>query len=192
MNIFDLIGTFFPAIVMFLLFRGIFQTIFGKKRRRQQPQELPPDYEYEEQEALDNEPVEQKKPDLASEFERRLRKHKENQQRRDDAKIEAEPEVLTCKSPKVTTDDKVKQRVHRWGEAYKHDKSKVYYDPRGDYSYNEEKANAEAAAFRLKPADAPKQPKVKLRHKELVNGFIMAQVLAKPRSLKPYGDEELL
>ena len=74
-----------------------------------------------------------------------------------------------------------------------HDKGKVFYDPRGDYSYNEEKQNAIAfsAAVR-KDEDGLAQPKVSLRHKELVNGFIMSQVLDRPRGLKPYGDEEML
>ena len=36
------------------------------------------------------------------------------------------------------------------------------------------------------------QPKVKLKRAALVQGFIMAQVLDKPRSLKPYGMEENL
>ena len=31
-----------------------------------------------------------------------------------------------------------------------------------------------------------KRPRVQLKHKALVNGFIMSQVLDKPRALKPY------
>lgn len=38
-------------------------------------------------------------------------------------------------------------RIHRENEALVHDKGKVYYDPRGDYSYDEAKMNAAAAAF---------------------------------------------
>ena len=32
-------------------------------------------------------------------------------------------------------------------------------------------------------------PKKKLAHPKLVQGLIMEQILSKPRSLKPYGDE---
>ena len=86
-----------------------------------------------------------------------------------------------------------KGRVHRDNEALKHDKSKLYRDPKGDYSYNEELFNKQAAAFsaRLAQQELQAKPKVKLKHAALVNGFIMAQVLDKPRSLKPYGTEEM-
>ena len=49
--------------------------------------------------------------------------------------------------------------------------------------------NAAAAAFNAHYAkeQAPeKRPRVQLKHKALVNGFIMSQVLDKPRALKPY------
>lgn len=83
-------------------------------------------------------------------------------------------------------------RIHRDNESFAHDKSKVYYDPRGDYSYDEAKMNAAAAAFNAYYAKAqepaPKQ-RVKLKHTALVNGFIMSEVLNKPRALQPYGDD---
>ena len=80
-------------------------------------------------------------------------------------------------------------RVHRDDEAFTHDKSRVYYDPRSDYSYSEEQMNAAAAAFNAhyaKEQEPEKRPRVQLKHKALVNGFIMSQVLDKPRALKPY------
>ena len=80
-------------------------------------------------------------------------------------------------------------RIHRENEALVHDKGKVYYDPRGDYSYDEAKMNAAAAAFNAHYAQqaqpAPKK-RVKLKHAALVNGIIMAEVLGKPRALNPY------
>ena len=82
-------------------------------------------------------------------------------------------------------------RIHRDNESFAHDKSKVYYDPSGDYSYDEAKMNAAAAAFNAYYAreqePAPKR-RVKLKHTALVNGFIMSEVLNKPRALQPYGD----
>ena len=80
-------------------------------------------------------------------------------------------------------------RVHRDDEAFTHDKGKVYHDPRSDYSYSEEQMNAAAAAFNAhyaKEQEPEKRPRVQLKHKALVNGFIMSQVLDKPRALKPY------
>ena len=80
-------------------------------------------------------------------------------------------------------------RIHRENEALVHDKSKVYYDSRSDYRYDEAKMNAAAAAFNAHYAQqaqsAPKK-RVKLKHAALVNGIIMAEVLGKPRALNPY------
>ena len=69
-----------------------------------------------------------------------------------------------------------------------HDRGKVYYDPRGDYSYDEAKMNAAAAAFNARYAQAQPAAKkrVKLKHAALVNGIIMAEVLGKLRALNPY------
>lgn len=83
-------------------------------------------------------------------------------------------------------------RIHRDNESLAHDKSKVYYDPRGDYSYDEAEMNAAAAAFNAHYAKAQepvKKPRMKLKHTALVSGFIMSQVLAKPRALEPYDGE---
>ena len=80
-------------------------------------------------------------------------------------------------------------RIHRENEALVHDKGKVYYDPRGDYSYDEAKMNAAAAAFNARYAQQAQpaaKKRVKLKHAALVNGIIMAEVLGKPRALNPY------
>ena len=80
-------------------------------------------------------------------------------------------------------------RIHRENEALVHDKGKVYYDPRGDYSYDEAKMNAAAAAFNAhyaQQAQPSAKKRVKLKHAALVNGIIMAEVLGKPRALNPY------
>ena len=80
-------------------------------------------------------------------------------------------------------------RIHRENEALVHDKGKVYYDPRSDYSYDEAKMNAAAAAFNAQYAQQAQpaaKKRVKLKHAALVNGIIMAEVLGKPRALNPY------
>mgnify|MGYP003266951803 CR=1 FL=1 len=173
---FDIIGTVFPMLVIFLLLRGILQTVL-RSGRRQWPEQAD-DGEYgEEKEQEAAQPV--RRPDLAAEFERRLKKTSNNN--------------AVAKAKTAARTDK--QRVHRDNEVLVHDKGKVYYDPRGDYSYNEERFNAQAAAFRSRYAakqEAPLKPRLQLKHSALVQGFIMSQVLEKPRSLNPYGTEEQL
>lgn len=189
---FDIIGTVFPMLVIFLLLRGILQTILRSGRRgpqQEQDEEYEEEGEPEEQEAPAR-PAAEKKPDLAAEFERRLKKTSDSSaaaqsQRTDKQRVHRDNEAP----------HESKGRIHKEGEALAHDKGKVYYDPKGDYSYNEERFNAQAAAFRasraVKQVDAPKQ-RLKLKHGALVQGFIMSQVLDKPRCLKPYGSEEQL
>lgn len=191
---FDLIGTLFPMLVVFLLLRGILQTILRGGRRQPEQENDDGSEDYEDagagngQETKARTQSAAKKPDLAAEFERRLQKTSEAQAKAKSAEQELRKEG---KAPLAH-----KQRIHREGEALEHDKGKVYYDPKGDYSYNEARFNAQAAAFRasrtaLSQSEARK-PRVKLKHSALAQGFIMSQVLDKPRSLKPYGAEEPL
>lgn len=170
-----------------------------------------PDYE------ATSEPAAKEQPDLAAEFERRL---KQRQQEQAQAESRERQRVYTdkaqpAKQERVYVDreqqrerqDKQrvhydgeshhesKGRIHRNDEALQHDKSKLYRDPRGDYSYDEELFNREAAAFSARFSQQQEQkarPKLKLKHGALAQGFIMSQVLDKPRSLKPYSGEELL
>lgn len=174
---FDIIGTVFPMLVIFLLLRGILQTVL-RSGRRQWPEQENDEYEEYEEHGEEAQPA-PKKPDLAAEFERRLKKTSNSS-------------AAAKNQAAVRTD---KQRVHRDNEALVHDKGKVYYDPRGDYSYNEERFNAQAAAFRARYAakqEELRKPRLQLKHSALVQGFIMSQVLEKPRSLNPYGTEEQL
>lgn len=192
---FDLLDNLVPMVILFMLLRGILDVLFGKKKRRPhgegEGEELPPNYEGggeprpEYEAGTQPEPEQKKEPDLAAEFERRLKKRQQ------------EPQNMRQDKQRVHYDGEVhhegKGRVHRENEALQHDKSKVYRDPKGDYSYNEELFNKQAAAFAARYSQQEQQakPKVKLKHTALVNGFIMAQVLDKPRSLKPYGTEEI-
>ncbi|WP_405383989.1 hypothetical protein [Phascolarctobacterium sp.] len=215
----------FPLIVIFLLFRGILQTILGKGQRRRRepmPEDLP-----EEEEPVEMEPQEppkqSKEEDWAAEFDRRLQKTTEASEtkrardrvytdretydsgrdkvRRDvetyDAardKVRRDTQTYDVARDRVHRDDEkhhdTKGRIHYDNEGLQHDKGRVYKDPYGDYSYNEAEFNRQVAASRLHPtAAATGSSKVKLKHAALVQGFIMSQVLAKPRALDPYDGE---
>lgn len=201
-----------PLIMVFMLLRGILSVIFGKKKQRQP---LPEDWPEQEEQQPQEQPMPlprqepqpaQQKPDLAAEFERRLKKTTEANAEAKKAQPELkERQKIRREGDKVVKDTQSrihrdgeklqhdKPRVHTVNEAFSHDKGRVYYDPRGDYSYNEARMNAEAAAFsaRLAKQEQPQQRRVKLKHAALVNGFLMAQVLDKPRAMKPYGEELL-
>ena len=76
---------------------------------------------------------------------------------------------------------KKRNKVHTDNCEIAHDKGKLYTEPA---------FMAEEPVSSGKPLtvieDAPKK---KLAHPKLVQGLIMEQILSKPRSLKPYGDE---
>lgn len=205
--------TLIPILFFLFMVINIYLDKTKRKKRRQQRAEQKP-------ETLPDSAAEKQPADLAAEFERRLKKttaeaeaakqrqrdrivtdgdrvHRDDEAvvhdntgrvRRDDGKI-------VYDSGRIHHDGEAPHdnsgRIHRDNESFAHDKSKVYYDPRGDYSYDEAKMNAAAAAFNAYYAKAqepaPKQ-RVKLKHATLVNGFIMSEVLNKPRALQPYDD----
>lgn len=181
-----------PLLFVLVMLANVF---LDRRNRRRRQRELP-----QGQQPTQAEQQTQAKPkDIAAEFERRLKKTTEEAQARkrqssresgvvhdgtrvrrdDDSRVHRDGEALHDHTG----------RVHRENEALVHDKGKVYYDPRGDYSYDEAKMNAAAAAFNAHYAQqaqpAPKK-RVKLKHAALVNGIIMADVLGKPRALNPY------
>lgn len=212
---FDLLDNLVPMLILFMLLRGILDVLLGKRRRKRQQEEDLPDYEEEQPDYDAAAETEQKRePDLASEFERRLKQRQQEQAQSeskerqkvytDKAQPAKQEHVYVDKQQRERQDKQRvhydgesnhegKGRIHRDGEALQHDKSKLYRDPRGDYSYSEEAFNREAAAFSALYGQQMEQakPKMKLKHGALVNGFIMAQVLDKPRGLKPYGTEEI-
>lgn len=186
-----------PLLFVLVMLANVF---LDRRNRRRRQQELPPEQPQETAEPTQAEQQTQAKPkDIAAEFERRLKKTTEEAQARqrqnsreggvvhdgtrvrrdDDSRVHRDGEALHDHTG----------RIHRENEALVHDKGKVYYDPRGDYSYDEAKMNAAAAAFNAHYAQqaqpAPKK-RVKLKHAALVNGIIMAEVLGKPRALNPY------
>lgn len=178
-----------PLLFVLVMLANVFLDRRNRRRRRQR--ELP-----QEQPQETAEPTQAKPKDIAAEFERRLKKTTEAAQ----ARKRQSSQGVVHDGTRVRRDDG--SRVHRDGEAMHdhtgrihsenealvHDKGKVYYDPRGDYSYDEAKMNAAAAAFNARYAQAQPAAKkrVKLKHAALVNGIIMAEVLGKPRALNPY------
>lgn len=184
-----------PLLFVLVMLANVF---LDRRNRRRRQRELPPEQPQETAEPTQAEQQTQAKPkDLAAEFERRLKKTTEEAQ----ARKRQSSQGVVHDGTRVRRDDG--SRVHRDGEALHdhtgrihrenedlvHDKGKVYYDPRGDYSYDEAKMNAAAAAFNARYAQqaqpAPKK-RVKLKYAALVNGIIMAEVLGKPRALNPY------
>lgn len=179
-----------PLLFVLVMLANVFLDRRNRRRRRQQ--ELP-----QEPQPTQAEQQTQAKPkDIAAEFERRLKKTTEEAQ----ARKRQSSQGVVHDGTRVRRDDGSRVhrdgealhdhtgRIHRENEALVHDKSRVYYDTRGDYSYDEAKMNAAAAAFNARYAQA--QPalkkRVKLKHAALVNGIIMAEVLGKPRALNPY------
>ena len=181
-----------PLLFVLVMLANVFLDRRNRRRRRQQ--ELP-----QEPQPTQAEQQTQAKPkDLAAEFERRLKKTTEEaqarkrQSSREGGVVHDGTRVRRDDGSRVHRDGEALHdhtgRIHRENEALVHDKGKVYYDPRGDYSYDEAKMNAAAAAFNARYAQAQPAAKkrVKLKHAALVNGIIMAEVLVKPRALNPY------
>ena len=180
-----------PLLFVLVMLANVFLDRRNRRRRRQQ--ELP----QEQPEAQAEQQTQAKHKDLAAEFERRLKKTTEAAQARkrqssqgvvhDGTRVRRDDDSRVHRDGEAMHDHT--GRIHRENEALVHDKGKVYYDPRGDYSYDEAKMNAAAAAFNAHYAQqaqpAPKK-RVKLKHAALVNGIIMAEVLGKPRALNPY------
>lgn len=178
-----------PLLFVLVMLANVF---LDRRNRRRRQRELP-----QEQPQETAEPTQAKPKDLAAEFERRLKKTTEAAQ----ARKRQSSQGVVHDGTRVRRDDGSRVhrdgealhdhtgRIRRDGEALVHDRGKVYYDPRGDYSYDEAKMNAAAAAFNAHYAQqaqpAPKK-RVKLKHAALVNGIIMAEVLGKPRALNPY------
>lgn len=178
-----------PLLFVLVMLANVF---LDRRNRRRRQRELP-----QEQPQETAEPTQAKPKDIAAEFERRLKKTTEEAQARkcqsSQGVVHDGTRVRRDDGSRVHRDGEALHdhngRIHRENEALVHDKGKVYYDPRDDYSYDEAKMNAAAAAFNAYYAQqaqpAPKK-RVKLKHAALVNGIIMAEVLGKPRALNPY------
>ena len=183
-----------PLLFVIVMLANVFLDRRKRRRRRQQRQELP-----QEPQPTQAEQQTQAKPkDLAAEFERRLKKTteaaqaRERQNSRESGVVHDGTRVRRDDDSRIHHDGEAMHdhtgRIHRENEDLVHDKGKVYYDPRGDYGYDEAKMNAAATAFnaRYVQAQPAAKKRVKLKHAALVNGIIMAEVLGKPRALNPY------
>ena len=182
-----------PLLFVIVMLANVFLDRRNRRRRRRQrelPQEQQPEAQAEQQ-------TQDKPKDLAAEFERRLKKTTEEAQARkrqssqgvvhDGTRVRRDDDSRVHRDGEAMHDHT--GRIHRENEALVHDRGKVYYDPRGDYSYDEAKMNAAAAAFNAhyaQQAQPAAKKRVKLKHAALVNGIIMAEVLGKPRALNPY------
>lgn len=181
-----------PLLFVLVMLANVFLDRRNRRRRRQQeqPQETAEPTQAEQQ-------THAKPKDIAAEFERRLKKTTEAAQ----ARKRQSSQGVVHDGTRVRRDDGSRVhrdgealhdhtgRIHRENEALVHDRGKVYYDSRGDYSYDEAKMNAAAAAFNAhyaQQAQPAAKKRVKLKHAALVNGIIMAEVLGKPRALNPY------
>ena len=180
-----------PLLFVLVMLANVF--LDKRKRRRRRQEELP----QEQPEAQAEQKTQASPKDLAAEFERRLKKTTEEAQARqrqssqgvvhDGTRVRRDDDSRVHRDGEAMHDHT--GRIHRENEALVHDKGKVYYDPRGDYSYDEAKMNAAAAAFNVhyaQQAQPVAKKRVKLKHAALVNGIIMAEVLGKPRALNPY------
>lgn len=181
-----------PLLFVLVMLANVFLDRRNRRRRRQQeqPQETAEPTQAEQQ-------TQAKPKDIAAEFERRLKKTTEAAQARkrqsSQGVVHDGTRVRRDDGSRVHRDGEAMHdhtgRIHRENEALVHDKGKVYYDPRSDYSYDEAKMNAAAAAFNAhyaQQAQPAAKKRVKLKHAALVNGIIMAEVLGKPRALNPY------
>ena len=181
-----------PLLFVLVMLTNVFLDRRNRRRRRQQeqPQETAEPTQAEQQ-------TQAKPKDIAAEFERRLKKTTEAAQARkrqsSQGVVHDGTRVRRDDGSRVHRDGEAMHdhtgRIHRENEALVHDKGKVYYDPRSDYSYDEAKMNAAAAAFNAQYAQQAQpaaKKRVKLKHAALVNGIIMAEVLGKPRALNPY------
>lgn len=182
-----------PLLFVLVMLANVF---LDRRNRRRRQRELPQEQPQEPQPTQAEQQTQAKPKDIAAEFERRLKKTTEEAQ----ARKRQSSQGVVHDGTRVRRDDGSRVhrdgealhdhtgRIHRENEALVHDRGKVYYAPRGDYSYDEVKMNAAAAAFNARYAQAQPAAKkrVKLKHAALVNGIIMAEVLGKPRALNPY------
>lgn len=185
-----------PLLFVLVMLANVF---LDRRNRRRRQRELPPELPQEPQPTQAEQQAQAKPKDIAAEFERRLKKTTEEaqarkrQSSRESGVVHDGTRVRRDDGSRVHRDGEALHdhtgRIHRENEALVHDKGKVYYDPRGDYSYDEAKMNAAAAAFNahyVQQAQPAPKKRVKLKHAALVNGIIMAEVLGKPRALNPY------
>ena len=208
----DLFDVLIPAIILGMLCKGVLEVLLGGKKRRT-PEETHettgettlPDYDITEQDGSIKPP---QRENPAEKFNRALRKYEQEKLAQQDDNVYDESKPQSAK-----------QRIHRDDELVHETKGRIYHDCvplsqgkstvkeapvvhdkghiyqenkfRGYNNYQPSTITA-VDKFTVQPLQQQPKPKVKLKRAALVQGIIMAQVLDKPRSLKPYGMEENL
>ena len=208
----DLFDVLIHAIILGMLCKGVLEVLLGGKKRRT-PEETHettgettlPDYDITEQDGSIKPP---QRENPAEKFNRALRKYEQEKLAQQDDNVYDESKPQSAK-----------QRIHRDDELVHETKGRIYHDSvplsqgkstvkeapvvhdkghiyqenkfRGYNNYQPSTITA-VDKFTVQPLQQQPKPKVKLKRAALVQGFIMAQVLDKPRSLKPYGMEENL
>ena len=132
---FDILDNLVPMIIMFMLLRGILDVLLGKKKRRPEDaeQELPPDYDAKPTEQPDYQATPEPqhetkgKPDLAAEFERRLKKRTLEQSQQGNS--QERQRIYVDKGQQRLRQDK--QRVHYDGEVQHEGKGRIHRDNEG-------------------------------------------------------------
>lgn len=188
--------------VLFVIFM-LFNVFLDKKKRRQRKknkstQPVPPaqtqpakgdDVVADFERRLQRTTAKAKAQKQAASARQRIRRDGEEAVRYDGGNVRRDRDLSVHHDGEAAHDST--GRVHREQENLAHDKGRVYYDPRGDYSYDEEKMNAAAAAFSARYAQSSAQqakPRVRLKHAALVRGVIMAELLGKPKALNGGSD----
>lgn len=176
----DFLENVIPLVIMFMIFRGILKTILGNHKHNKR--DLPEDNDNDVNETENN--AWKEKPNLALEFERKLRKNTS-----DDDNLIIDKEY--CSS---------KQIIHRDDEdnenllVNKSASDNIYQE----YLKNNWRRDEVNTSFTTVDDfgkygmlnKAKSYPK--LRKKVLLKGIILSQILDKPRSLNPYRSENNL
>lgn len=176
----DFLENVIPLIIMFMIFRGILKTILGNHKHNKS--DLPEDNDSDVNETGNNSWKE--KPNLAAEFERKLRKNSSDSD-----------DLITIKESCNN-----KQIIHREDEHNENllvDKSNTanIYQEYLKNNWRKDDGNTSSIAlddFEKYAMIKKGKTSLKLRKKLLAKGIILSQILDKPRSLNPYGSENNL
>ena len=198
-DFFSAFGRWLPMLLILVAFLNI-AGVFGKKRGDDE-YELPEDEEEPEGGQPQQEPPapqdggsSRKRDDidaLIAKMEEKLRqgrKEEPYQGTQGGGRLYRENASEGHRTQPVYTDGAAAgSRLHREECAVPHQKARVY---RETQSWGAEGAGVLSAASRERAqAPAPARTRLRFKRAELVQGFIMSQVLDRPRSLKPYGED---
>lgn len=185
----DFLSNIIPLIIIVMIFRGILKTILGNNKHHDK--NIPPMNDDVVLPKTETSNPQNGSIDLAAEFEKRLRQKEKAKNAQKDF-----PQVKEQSS---------RQYIHRDDESLIHDtKGKICYDSTvvhdGNRVYqeylNKYSNNAKSDDNKIKNLAFDELPSKtqrikKFKRNTLMHGIIVAQLLEKPRGLKPYRSEEL-